>query len=288
MSSSFSIPIALTSILAVVLALPGALTIRSTATSAPAALNLKSQSQLKSEAALYETAIREIGTIVNMKLSTPEELKKANDIVGKHVRNLKYGRSKLVVLGLADGAFVNAVKERAKDEKSAEAFVLELEKDPSSILKLAGAESLKSRVEQALATDNTLLKNVAQKLKRSAEEVKSTIKRHHAKNSNPVRYDWRLDLLIYVAFVVNPVVAAVVAANVIPVVIVASLAARLATNIGTEEGRNKVAACMDAIDKQYQNCLAAAAQLPLGFNFAAEAVCYADWLLDAAACQLIE
>lgn len=290
MSSSFSIPIALTSILAVVLALPGALTIRSTPTPAPApaALSLKSQSQLKSEAALYETAIREIGTIANMKLSTPEELKKANDIVAKQIRNLKFGRSKLISLGLADGVFVEAVKAKAKDEKSAEAFVLELGKDPSSILKLAGAESLKSRVERALETDNTLLKNVAQKLKRSAEEVKSTLKQHHAKNYSPVRYDWRLDLLIYVAFVVNPVVAAVIAANVIPVVIVASLAARLATNIGTEEGQNKVAACMDGIDKQYQNCLAAAAQLPLGFSVAAAAVCYADWLLDAAACQLIE
>ena len=70
MSSSFSIQIALTSIIAVVLALPGALTIPPTAAPTTTTLNLKSQSQLKSEAALYETAIREIGTIANMKLST--------------------------------------------------------------------------------------------------------------------------------------------------------------------------------------------------------------------------
>ena len=76
MSSSFSIQIALTSIIAVVLALPGALTIPPTAAPTTPTLNLKSQSQLKSEAALYETAIREIGTIANMKLSTAEELKR--------------------------------------------------------------------------------------------------------------------------------------------------------------------------------------------------------------------
>jgi len=297
MSSSFSIPIALTSILAVVLALPGALTIRSTPTPAPAALSLKSQSQLKSEAALYETAIREIGTIANMKLTTPEALKKANDIVAKHIRNLKYGRSKLVVLALSDGVFANAVKARVKDEKSAEDFLLEIGKDPNAILKLAGADSLKSRVQGALETDTRMLQGVAQHLKRSADEVKSTSKQHHSTVYSPVRYDLSnaigraLDVVIVAAFVISPLLGIIVTTTVInamPAAVVAILIARLATNIGTEEGRNKVAACMDGIDRKYQDCLAAAAQIPLGFGIAAAAICYAEWLLEAAQCQLIE
>ncbi|HSE33820.1 MAG TPA: hypothetical protein VLA93_19775 [Pyrinomonadaceae bacterium] len=291
MTGLFSNIVALTSILALVLTLPGALKFRSTPS--PVSLNLKSESQLRSESTLYETAIREIGTIANMKLTTPEALKKANDIVAKHIRNLKYGPSKFVVLALSDGVFANAVKARTKDEKSAEDFLLEIGKDPNAILKLAGADSLKSRVQGALEADTKTLQGIAQQLKRSADEIKAASKQHHSTVYSPNRFDLTnaigraVDLVIVASFLINPALGVVVTANVVPVAIATVLIARLVTNIGTEEGRNKVAACMDAIDQKYQDCLAAAAQIPLGFGIAAAAICYGDWLLAAANCQLI-
>lgn len=50
-----------------------------------ATLNLRSKSQLRTEAGRYDTAIREIGELATIKLETIEDLKGANAIVRKAV-----------------------------------------------------------------------------------------------------------------------------------------------------------------------------------------------------------
>src|SRR5712691_8004877 len=80
------------------------------ARSAAADVELKSESQLKSEAALYDTAIREIGQLQTMSVATVDDLKKVNTILERQIPNLRFNRSKLATIGLSDSTFINAAK----------------------------------------------------------------------------------------------------------------------------------------------------------------------------------
>jgi len=127
---------------------------RSSARAAAADLNLKSQAQLRSEAALYDTAIREIGRISNMQLSNPNESKAALAILKQQTPNLRFSRSKLITIGLSDSGFANAVTAKAgNDKKSQQQFAAQLAQDRKSIFQVNGAESLRSNIIRSVEAD---------------------------------------------------------------------------------------------------------------------------------------
>ena len=68
---------------------------RRSGSAAPASPDLKVASQVKNEAALYETAMREIGQLANSSLATVGNLKKAIAVLERQIPNLRYNRSKL-------------------------------------------------------------------------------------------------------------------------------------------------------------------------------------------------
>jgi hypothetical protein len=151
------------------------------ATAGPAP-KLKSESQLRSEAALYDGAIREIERIANLKLAVPEESKKAQAILDKQVPNLRFSRSKLVALGLSDASFASAIKAKAPDKKAADPFAQELARDNKAILKLSGAQSLADRIRKSVAEDTAKLRRIAELLKQAGAEIRA--KKHHAVKAN--------------------------------------------------------------------------------------------------------
>jgi len=134
---------------------------------------IKSEAQVKSEAAHYDDAILQIKQIANLKLAVPEESKKAQGILDKQIPNLRFNRSKLIAFGLNDPGFVGAAKAKAGDKKSAEQFALELGKDHNSILKLPGAQSVSSSIRSSIEADTALLRRIAQLLKDAAVEIKA-------------------------------------------------------------------------------------------------------------------
>ncbi len=152
-------------------------------------LKLRSESQLRTEASLYDTAIREISRVATMRPDTVENLKAANTILDKQFRNLKYNRSKLAVMGFNDTTFLNAVKERMRDSNTINAFVLELVQDPNSILKLSGAASLGDRIARSVETDAALLRRVAERIKKASEDIRARTKQHHATNREGLQVD---------------------------------------------------------------------------------------------------
>jgi hypothetical protein len=287
-----------------------------------AAGEIRSESQVKTEAALYDSAIRALEQGLTIKLETIEDLKVANALLAKQVPNLRYNRSKLVTIGLSDSTFVAAVRDRTKDSKSTDAFTRELGIDPSSILKLSGASSVGDRMQRKLETDVGLIRRVAARLQQAATDLKAKVKQDHASGRrNQLKSSVRggeflatvagppsgpaavtpsaedvVTLLVLVAISVNPVIFAgllilasgpiIVGVAVVSAVAVAALIGRLVENLGTDKGRDKVAKCQDGAEAVYKNCVAGGAGACCGLAEINAAACLAAWFLEAAACLL--
>jgi hypothetical protein len=138
------------------------------------AVDLKSESQLRSEGSRYDSAVRVIGGIATMKLATVGDLKKALDIVNREHPNLRFRFSKLIVLTISDPTFSSSVKARtAGGSQAAEAFLREIQADPKTILRLTGAEPLKTRLQRTDEADAAALRRTADRFKAIARKLKN-------------------------------------------------------------------------------------------------------------------
>ncbi len=284
----------------------------------PTDLKLRSESQVRTEADWYNTAIREITRASSLDLKQPQNLKTANSIFEKHVPNLRYNRSKLVSLGLSDSSFISAVRAKVRDKITAEQLAVDLVKDPTLIFRVSGGQSLADRVRRSLEADATKLRQISTQLQQASLDIKETTKNHHASRtvkanstleSHPTTGSLLVPELTAVDIAVIVVVVAVIAvpplgfallhtANAIAgvtllaaaivataelVVAAGVLIGRLISNLGTEEGQDKIAACQRQVDTQYRRCMRAAAGMGI-FRGAAELACYAEWLVSSGAC----
>lgn len=279
---------------------------------APNDLKLRSESQLRTEANLYQTAINEISRISTKSLTTPKDLDEANAIVDKHISNLRYLRSKLIVQGLADSTFTSAVKLKARESRAAEQFAVDLAKERSSIFTVSGGSSLRDRIRRSFDAETAKVRQIAAQLKQAADAIKANTKEHHLSRSlaassslrdvdlsmpalpaPDLRGDDIAVLGIVVAVIAFPALGlalAVVAANALGVYVAVSIATaaatligRLTENAGTDEGKDRVKACQEEVDSRYRRCVRAAAVFGI-LAGAARTACYADWLLASAAC----
>jgi hypothetical protein len=265
---------------------------------------LRSEAQLRKEANLFQTAMNEIGRISTMKLATVKDLAVANAIVDKHVSNLRFVRSKLVVMGLSDASFGSGVKRRAADKQATEEFAVELAKQPTSITKVSGGQALSDRIRRSFAADDAKIRAVSDQLKRAAAEIKAKSGHHASGNSSTttaltaapaaeLKAEHVALIAIVAAVVLFPplglaivYVASQAAVVIYPAMVITAagmLITNLVINVGTEEGRDKVAECQDDVDRRYRRCKDAAADMGL-FADIARATCYADWLAASAVC----
>jgi predicted phage tail protein len=269
--------------------------------SAAVTLKLKTESQIKSESALYDAALREITRIETLKLKTPEDSKIAEDILEQQVSNLRFGRSKLIAMGLSDSTFVNAVKAKVYDKKSADQFAQELAKDSAAILKLPGAAAVRDQIRKKADADANKLQSIVRKLKE--EEAR---KRNEANldasaivPTAPIKVIAAaiiVSILVAVAIIVSVntlgaalalVVVAAAGASATAAALAAGAAAvvagveEVASNVPSEE---KIAACQDKADTKYKNCKSKANKLWEPVRSIERGHCRADWLFDAAVC----
>ena len=274
---------------------------------------LKTESLVKSEASLYDTAVREIGRIESMRLTTADEFTRVKSVLERHVPNLKFIRSKLVALALNDATLISAARARTSTTKLAEEFAVELATNSESVFKLSGGAAVRDKISRSFQTDVTMLRRVSEQLKRAASDFKPT--GHHAIPErllphayNSVQRDGVVTTIATVV-VASLVVSALIIACpplAIALPVLASLAAgavfgvgaivvgafvvvgavtlleRVATNVGTEQGRDQIAECLQEVDSRYDTCVA---EHPL---IALMGGCLAEYLLRAAACLLVE
>jgi hypothetical protein len=271
---------------------------KAAATTRPGA-DLKSESQLKSEAARYDGAIRAISGVATMKLETGEDLKKAFAILDRERGNLKLHFSKLVVLAISDSTFSSAVKKKLPDERAAEAFAKELKADLNGVLKLEGAGSLKTRMERSVEADAAVLRRAGERLKAAGERLKKTAH----KGAAPGVWATGEFRVIRAGFsaATQPITAPSPVIFGPLIVIAISYAVGLffpsvfvgisvIQNIFTEQGQDQVAACQERVDASLSRCVSEAEDLPSGFPFfireGAVAACYGTWLIQSGECLL--
>jgi hypothetical protein len=276
----------------------------------PAALvatDLKSESQFRTEASRYDGAIRAISGIATTTLETPDDLKKALDILNREHPNLKLHHSKLVVMALSDTTLVSAVKKKVPDKRAAETFVRELDADPRAVLKLNGAESLASRIQRSREADAAALRRAADKLKEAAEKIKN------ARNAGmPSQYEPADELKLiraglsaetqpaisHTATLMPPldpvstvIVSILIAVFVVGVLYPLAFAITLQiVKLVTIEQPDEFAECQQRRDDRLSVCLREANNLPAGLPFfqreTATALCYAERLQGEVTCLL--
>jgi hypothetical protein len=270
-----------------------------------AAADLKTESQFRSEGSRYEAAVRAIGGIATMKLETGAELKTALDILKRETPNLKFHRSRLVALSLSDSTLVSAAKRRAPDKQTAEAFVRELNADPQSVLKLNGAETLRSRLQRSREADAATLRRAAEKLKEAAERLQkaSGVDTSPRPTPNKLKFiqasfsanQFAAQVDTVEAYYLDPV--GLVVASILTAVFVAAVLYPIAfvlvlpiVELIVTKDPDGLAECQDGADGRLSRCLQDASTLPSGLPFfereRAAALCYVQRLQAEATCLL--
>lgn len=271
--------------------------------SAGPAADVKSESQLRSEASRYDAAIRAIGGIASMKLDTPEDIKNAVVVLNRERPNLRFHRSKFVLIGINDSAFVSALRKKFPTKAAAETFGKQLTADTKLANTVEGAETLKTRIRQSIDSDAATLRRAADRLKEAAARFKRA-QLSPAPGStggfNVLKAGF-IDVSKTSAVPETPGMPIIDPLSVV-IIVVAVIAYSLiiyqglkwygpSIGIGTEEDKDQVADCQNATDDRYSRCLNEASDLPSGLPFfvreVAQAACYADWLSRQAACLLL-
>jgi hypothetical protein len=269
--------------------------LRVSASLATARVEVKSESQFRSEAALFNRALSAVASITTMKLDTGEDLKRALAILDRERPNLKLHRSKLVAASLSDATLIAAVKRRATDARSADSLIKELEADPKNVLKLAGAEALRSRLQQSAETDATTLRRVAQRLKDAGEKLQkaaqirsSTRDDQNELKFTRVRFSKAPEPHVTPETTMAPgpgTVILIIIATAVVCAVIGYVGGRLTNYLDLEDD---IAECQEGADRIYARCLAGTENLASGFPFflkeAATALCYSEWLGLQALC----
>jgi hypothetical protein len=264
------------------------------------AADVKSESQLRSEASRYDAAIRAIGGIATMKFNTPEDIKNAVVVLNRERPNLRFHRSKFVLIGISDSAFVSALRRKFPTKAAAETFGKQLTADTKLANTVDGAEALKTRIRQSIESDTATLRRAADRLREAAARFKRA-------QLSPAPGSTGAFRVLRAGFMESPEMSALTETPGMPtidplsivIIVVAIIGYSLIIyqglrwfgpyyGIGTEEDKDQVADCQNATDTRYNQCVAEAQDLPSGFPFfvreVAVAACYADWLARQAAC----
>ena len=268
----------------------------SSAAAAHVAIELKTESQYRSEATRYGGAIRAIAGIATMKLETRDDLKNARAILDRERPNLKFHRSKFVVMAISDSTFADAVKKMGSDKRAAEAFAKEGAADSRVVLKLDGAESLRTRIRRSAEADAAILRRAGERLKEAAQKIRQVsqgaatgfgatgefkvIQAGFSEASQPnaaletpamsAQDPLTIIAILWIAFIV-----------LLPTVSIIVILARYA---GEEEDIDQVAECQETADNRYLSCVSEANDLPPLVSDVAKAACYGDWLINQAGC----
>jgi hypothetical protein len=266
------------------------------------AADFKSETQLRTEASRYDSAIRAIGTVASIQFNTPEDLKKALVILDRERPNLRFHRSKFVVIGLSDTAFVTAARKQLPNKQIAEAFATRLATDSKLALTVEGAASLATRIQRSIESDAATLRRASERLKEAAARFKRAQARINTDSGSTDNFK-----ILKAGFTYAPRDMELPETSALPTIDPASIAVIVVAiivyaaviyvgvkwygprfGIGTEEDKDQVAECQDTTDGRYATCVSEASGLPSGLPFfvreVAEAACYADWLARQAAC----
>ena len=269
-------------------------------------INLKTASQISSEATSYDNAIRELSAI---SLSTVANLKGTQDILEAQVPKLKFGRTKLLSIALSDSAFIGSLKAKVFDQQSAEKLALELAQEKEAIYKLSGASAVRDRIKAAVSADVEKLQRLAKLFK----ENEAALRKKEGTGGTGADVTRAVAVISAVAIVVVVIAAAMIAAPALTAAVVAlaagaavvgvsaaaaatvaaaaaAIVSGAATSAGAaaEQAQDKVAACVDKADSKNKKCKSDAYNLFGPAIGIALEKCKADWAWELGACLVLD
>lgn len=270
--------------------------------SAPvASLNLKSASQILSEAKTFDTAIQTINGISSLNLKDDSNLKTVESTLETQVPKLKLVRSKLIALALDDSTLISAAKAKLSDQKAAEQFAIEVSKDVNAVLKLSGATAVRDRIQRGLQADLAKIQQTAQFIRDNEAARRAVARAELFATISAVTMVAVAVILVVIAIMIAvftfsaaisvlasavAVGATVAGATAAVAAGAAHLAAAATASAGTaaESAADKVAECAARADSKYRKCKSdASGQFEPAKTISLEA-CKATWLYEAGRC----
>jgi len=210
--------------------------------------------------------------------------------------NLKLFLAKIVVMSLNDATFMSAVKKSSPTKQAAEELIKALNADRKAVLKLNGAEALKSRIEQSLKTDAETLRLASERLKAAAEKIKK------ASQSTTGEVWGFTDLRVTrVGFIETPPYVAerasvraqdpvltglAILAGMAIAVVIAEAAVFVLELFLFKAQEDDGSNCVEDAARKFEECQNAANLSPFPLNIVAVAICDATLLADQATCLL--
>jgi hypothetical protein len=272
----------------------------SSVTAASTSIDLKTETQYRSEAGRYDNAVNAINGIASMTLNTPDQLKHALDILDRERTNLELHRSMLIVMAISDATFSRGIRKRAPDKKAAEALVKDLSANPRAVFKFEGAESLKARMQRRVQADAAVMTRAAERLKEAADRITKT--RVNASPGLETRDDFSIvragfnsknqlidaressESPVQVEVAIFTIVVALFAATVI--IGFAALFGEVVGRFFRVDNEEELAKCQKETDESYSACVARADREPFPINIAKRAICGIGWLSRHKDCLL--
>lgn len=295
-----SLRIGLVTFLCVSLIINSSLLHSSTVTAANTTIDLKAETQYRSEAGRYDSAVNAINGIASMTLDTPDQLKRALDILDRERPNLKLHRSMFIVMAISDATFSNGIKKKAPDKKAAEALVKELSANPRSVLKFEGAESLKTRMQRRVQADAAIMARAAERLKEGADRITKTrvkagpsletrgdiniVRAGFTTVNQPIEIRDYAGSPVQVEIAIFTIVVALFAATVI--IGFAALFGEVIGRLFRIDNEEALAQCQQEVDDRYSACVTRADREPFPINIAKRAICGIGWLSQHKDCLL--
>ena len=268
-------------------------------------LNLKSASQIISEAKIFEGAVQSINGITALNLKDAASSKTTETILETNVPKLKLIHSRLLAIALTDSTLIGAAKARASDQKSAEQFALEVCQDANAILKLSGAVAVRDKMQSTLQSDIDKIQKTAQYIRDNEAAQRAMERAQLLAAISTAAMITAAIILVVVAVMVAvftfgaavATIAGAVAAGSIAVGAAAAAAraaqfvAAAAVSAGAsaaDAAADKVEACSKKADSKYKSCKSDAYKLVGPAVGLALEACKATWVYEAAKCLVTD
>ncbi|MDQ3472110.1 MAG: hypothetical protein M3447_00085, partial [Acidobacteriota bacterium] len=122
----------------------------------------------------FDEAVRDIEGILTLDLTSEKGAKQAADIIEKNAKKLAQVEKKAIHAAMRATAFERGLKaEAAKRKGGAEELAKELQANPESVAKIAGADEAANAIRESIRPAAEKLKRVAEALKKAAEKTKT-------------------------------------------------------------------------------------------------------------------
>jgi hypothetical protein len=132
----------------------------------------------------FDEGVRDVGTILQLDLSTERGVKQADTILKRNAKKLAHYEKKALQAAARVESFKKGLKDEAAKRKGGDSeLATELESKPGSVGNIAGAEEAAEAIKRSTKSAADILGQVSEALKNAGEAAKKK-NEHHARSAS--------------------------------------------------------------------------------------------------------